>query len=475
MKFSEILISKFFKRARLPDIQEGEDIEGQGFLPGIESREDELKAYKLLKQLKELEDKFWDTFESEIDSDRADDFEVPDPTDEEVEYELDSYYDNFESIGDEWFDSTSTDYQNDLWVEFLDRELGDENLQNDYPQVLEAMLQEYKDSDEKYSNWDMERFVEDANFDKFPVDINPFMESGSKSSPGGGVPRVQSANQFYKLIKSFDDWWKSAYEEQIRGYVRERYSDSAYESVSERKYEDIKNETPQAVRSILKHLSDGNEVELNEVEDVDDFFNDVNDSWVSDTYRISSDWKEHLSPIVKEMQIIYAQIKSLTPDIKKLIRKQMPKSNTHMTQNEARYRSQVTYSFGRPIGDSEWEKYKTDLRISDEVKSMSEDLGVNPVITYEQYVYYTEHPDELNTKITEEAKNRREKEAEQKRIQEEKERKQQEYRQTIEKNPTVPLKDSNQQLMINLVQKLKNKGNIGKDELNQFFSKFKKD
>ena len=93
-------------------------------------------------------------------------------------------------------------------------------------------------------------------------------------------------------------------------------------------------------------------------------------------------------------------------------------------------------------------------------------------VTFEQFMYYKNNPNDLEALKQQVEYERQRNEAGTENEHYDKNKQEVQYKNQVEKK-VVPVSDQNQQLVINLVQKLRNKGNVDKQTLQNFLTRFK--
>lgn len=289
----------------------------------------------------------------------------------------------------------------------------------------------------------------------------------------------------------------------IHDYVVENMLDSITESISENHREYMQEDAGEIIE-LLEDIEKGIDPELNELFVLDDYMQNGNYNY---DFKVRRDWEDTVSPILDEARKIY---NSLPEDIRENM---MPQSNRSMRMKQRQLANDaMNYArqLGREVTIEEVKRRKPELEkevaISRGKAQLFQRLAPNRhEVTDEEFQYYVEnpnYPDEYNALFRElgisatdaditfeEFKNLKANPAliEQKKQQiqyqrdfeEAKEfdtdftqnREKHEYKKKVEKQ-VQPLSDQNKQLMINIVQKLQNKGNVDKNSLQQFFTKY---
>lgn len=470
MKFSKAFLDKV--KSRISDIHNVEksnpDASGQEFFEGMEDQEKLSQVSNALAMLSELEDKIWDAIDDKIDIDKIDDFTLDYNNidyEEEAGPYIDSYLQDFRETDLQYYIYEYTDNDDIIeWQkEFLEMKILTEDLSSD-PVYFNDLFTELSEKNKRLGKYfkeiepDTEDIVEIINKHFDDGDFRDELVSALDTDLGDFYINKKDK----KINIEFMDWVddNKITDEEKEKYIWKQNRSNIEENIDESHYENVNQEIPISVKEF------SNDSELEDILSVDRFYLEGNDG---NLFSQKDKWEENVSPIVKEAREL---IKSLPTNVKKLVNERLPKGSEHAKKiNEIKsylVHMQVPSDVIKSLDDGQLEELRNDM------------------INYNEYspdqyrnIYYSEYlelknksPEELQRILDERESNKVRDEAESEDVDREKNKQLYKYKKDVEKK-VEPLKDTNQQMMMGLVQRVKQKGTVSKQDLQQFFSKYK--
>lgn len=537
MKFSKAFIAKTV--ARISDIlttEPNQDAANQQYLPGLEDQAVVDKATKALHEISYLEDKVWESIENQTNRTKLDDYSAREPEDYDYESYMESYQEQFydrdgsmlarflknmddsdledletsyleqlvEYSPEKWSDVVTTELFNntEFATKFID-EIADVSYDNE--EFINTLIANFKPKFEDQYGPNRANHIFNVDQDN-PKHFKQLMLDCYKSDPNKMASLIMNNTELFdeqikdvslrdmrstkKILSAndlqddFEEWCYDTEpidESTIDSYIMSEYRNEMDEAISESNYEYVREETGREIMNLLDHISKGKEVELNELYEVDDFFNNNN---VSAQFSEHDSWVENVTP---EILKVRNYVDNLDPDVYRVIENKFPQSSPRDRQNSTNI-YQLEKALGREPEEPEIKEFNDPasrgyyLQIIEKYKKV---YGVAPSFgAYKKITMSIELIRDLENKYKQTLSHEQAIDYDQnlkQRQEEEKQREQEilkqkefnDYKTKVEK-PVIPVEGDNQSLVMNLVNKVKQKGSIGKQELQNFFAKYKK-